>query len=89
MAAKPAALNALGLPEEPDRLLAGHARLLDASYREVGGRLEVNTAVTVDAAGRLDVQHVEAIPDPPSLIDLRKRLQVIPPRVDFRRCCWR
>jgi TnpA family transposase len=81
--AKPAALNALGLPEDPDPLLAAHARLLDASYREVGGRLVVNTAVSVGADGRLHVQHLEAVPDPPSLVDLRKRLAAMLPRVDL------
>jgi hypothetical protein len=79
----PAALNSLGLPEDPDRLLAGHARLLDVSYREVGGRLVVNNAVTVDDDGRLHVQHIEGLPHPSSLIDLRQRLQAMLPRVDL------
>nr|WP_312882055.1 hypothetical protein [Actinomadura alba] len=42
-----------GLPESPDALLAGHARTLDAAYREVGGRLPVNTEVRVDDAGKI------------------------------------
>ena len=39
-------LTTLGLPDDPDALLAEHARALDAAYREVGGRLAVNTEVT-------------------------------------------
>jgi hypothetical protein len=44
-------LTTLELPGDPDALLAGHARALDAAYREVGGRLAVNTEVSIDADG--------------------------------------
>jgi len=30
-------LTSLGLPSDPDGLLAGHAQALDAAYREVAG----------------------------------------------------
>src|SRR5664280_671940 len=38
-------LTTLGLPGDPDGLLAEHARTLDGAYREVAGRLVVNTEV--------------------------------------------
>ena len=41
-------LTALGLPEAPDALLAEHARALDATLREVGGRLTANPDARVD-----------------------------------------
>ncbi len=50
---RPDVLTTLGLPENPDALLAGHASTLDAAYREVGGRLAVNTEVRVDDAGKI------------------------------------
>jgi hypothetical protein len=56
---------------------------LDATYREVGGRLVINTDVTVDGDGKLHVAHIEAVPDPASLIDLRNRLAAMLPRVDL------
>ena len=55
-AAKDTVLTALGLPEDPDAMLAAHARLLDDSYRGMAGRFAVNDAVSVDADGRLHVE---------------------------------
>jgi hypothetical protein len=81
--AKPQALAALGLPEDPDAFLAEHAQLLDATYREVGGRLTTNDAVSVDERGRLHLQNLTAIKDPPSLVDLRTRVNRMLPRVDL------
>lgn len=81
--AKPTALAALGLPEEPDAFLAEHAELLDSTYREVGGRLAANDAVTVDERGRLHLAQLTAIKDPPSLVDLRTRVNRMLPRVDL------
>lgn len=81
--AKGPALAALRLPDDPAELLAGHAATLDETYREVGGRLTVNTGVSVDADGKLHVAHLEAVDDPPSLVDLRKRLEAMLPRVDL------
>jgi TnpA family transposase len=82
-AAKGTVLTALGLPEDPDALLTAHARLLDDTYRGVAGRLAVNDAVSVDADGRLHVERLKAIPEPGSLIDLRKRVSAMLPRVDL------
>jgi len=39
--------------------------------------------VTVDAEGRLHVKKLDAVPDPPSLVDLRNRVQAMLPRVDL------
>ena len=47
-------LNALQLPHDPDRLLAEHARDLDAALRHVAGHLIANTEVSpsTTTAGR-------------------------------------
>ena len=39
--------------------------------------------MTVDAEGRLHVKKLDAVPDPPSLVDLRNRVQAMLPRVDL------
>jgi TnpA family transposase len=80
---RPDVLTTLGLPENPDALLAGHARTLDAAYREVGGRLAVNTEVGVDGAGKIHLTGVKAVEEPPSLVDLRARTTAMLPRVDL------
>jgi hypothetical protein len=80
---KDTVLTALSLPERPDDLLAGHARTLDGAYRDVAGSLEANTAVSFDDDGRMHVERLQAIPDPPSLIDLRRRVNAMLPRVDL------
>jgi hypothetical protein len=77
------ALTALGLPADPDGLLAGHAQTLDATYREVAGRLVVNTEVRVDDAGKIHLIGVKAVDEPPSLVDLRHRTTAMLPRVDL------
>ena len=73
----------LGLPDKPDALLAEHAATLDAAYRQVGGRLAVNTEVRVDDAGKIHLTGVKAVEEPPSLVDLRNRTTAMLPRVDL------
>lgn len=76
-------VTTLGLPANPDELLVGHARTLDAAYREVGGALLVNTEVRVDDAGKIHLTGVKAVEEPPSLVDLRRRTTAMLPRVDL------
>ncbi|MER7131959.1 Tn3 family transposase [Streptosporangium saharense] len=82
-AVRPDVLTALGLPEDPDALLADHTRALDAAYRDVGSRLDANTEVRIDDAGKIHLTGVKAIEEPPSLVDLRKRTTAMLPRVDL------
>jgi TnpA family transposase len=82
-AVKSDVLTTLGLPEDPDGLLAGHARVLDEAYRQVAGRLVVNDAVRIDEDGKIHLTGVKAIEEPPSLVDLRKRTAAMLPRVDL------
>jgi hypothetical protein len=76
-------LTSLGLPGDPDALLAGHAGALDAAYREVAGRLAVNTEVTIGDDGKTHLTGVKAVEEPPSLTHLRKRTAAMLPRVDL------
>ncbi len=76
-------LNALQLPTDPDALLAEHTRDLDAALRHVAGRLIDNPDLTIDEQGRLHVGKLDAVPDPPSLTDLRRRCEAMLPRVDI------
>jgi len=64
-------------------LLAEHSRTLDAAYREVGGRLAVNTEVTVDDDGKIHLTGLKAVEEPPSLVDLRARTTAMLPCVDL------
>ena len=55
-AAKESALTDLGLPEDPNELLAEHSRLLDMALRDVGAQLSAGTTdATVGEDGRLHV----------------------------------
>jgi hypothetical protein len=82
-AARDDVLTSLGLPGEPAALLAGHSRTLDAAYREVGGRLAVNTEVSVDDDGKIHLTGLKAVEEPPSLAGLRARTTAMLPRVDL------
>jgi TnpA family transposase len=81
--AKAAVLTALSLPEDPDELLGQHARTLDKAYRDFAAGVADNTAVGVDDDGRLHVERLVAIPEPPSLVDLRRQVTAMLPRVDL------
>jgi hypothetical protein len=74
-------LRALALPERPDERLDGLARALDDAYRQAARRLDVSTAVGVDAAGRLPVGALRAIEGPESLAELRRLSVAMLPRV--------
>jgi hypothetical protein len=82
-AARGPALNALGLPEDPGELLAKHSQELDGAWRALSDGLVAGSEVHVDADGRLHADKIDAIPDPPSLVDLRRRLEAMLPRVDL------
>ncbi|MFG1709769.1 hypothetical protein ACFLIM_41995 [Nonomuraea sp. M3C6] len=73
-------LTDLGLPEDLTELLAER---LDRAYRVVRAGLAANTAVTIDDDGKIHVASVKAIEEPPSLIDLRKRVEAMMPQVDI------
>jgi hypothetical protein len=82
-AVKDDVLATLGLPEDPGALLASHVTALDEALRYVGGRLAANADVRVDETGRIHVTSDKAIQEPPSLVDLRKRVAAMLPRVDI------
>ncbi|MEV0234173.1 transposase [Nonomuraea sp. NPDC050786] len=74
----------LQLPEHPETLLAEHALVLHLALRDVAARLGTDGVdVTVDEEGRLHVARLKAMPEPPSLVDLRKRVAGMLPRVDL------
>jgi hypothetical protein len=80
---KATVLTALSLPEDPDELLDRHARALDEAYRDFAASMAGNTVVSVDDDGRLHVERLVAVPDPPSLVDLRRQVAAMLPRVDL------
>ncbi|MGH9222730.1 MAG: Tn3 family transposase, partial [Acidimicrobiales bacterium] len=81
-AARGPALNALQLPDDPDDLLGEDARALDDTWRQVARALGERGQFSVDADGRLHARAIEAVPDPPSLTDLRRRCEAMLPRLD-------
>ena len=82
-AAKGPALNALSLPENPEELLLEHSAALDSAWRGMADSLTAGTVAHVDSDWRLHAEKIDAIPDPPSLVDLRRRLEAMLPRVDL------
>ena len=86
--AKGPALTGLQLSEDPDALLAEQVRALDAALRDLAAQVSAGTVDTqvddqVDDQGRLHVPRLSAIPEPPSLAGLRKRVSAMLPRVDL------
>jgi hypothetical protein len=74
-------LTALGLPDDPEQLLAGHARVLDDAYRQVADGLDSSTQASVDEHGKLHLSALDAIDEPPTLIELRGRIRAMLPGV--------
>jgi len=60
-----------------------HARDLDEGWRAVAASLDTGADVVIDAEGRLHAAAVDAIAEPASPIDLRRRLEAMLPRVDI------
>lgn len=81
--AKLAALTALQLPEAPDRLLADHTTQLDAAWRDTAGGMVAHPKISVDEQGRLHLGKDAALDEPPSLTDLRNRVEAMLPEVDL------
>ncbi|WP_432037661.1 hypothetical protein [Streptomyces cucumeris] len=75
-------VGGLQLPEEPGELLEAHAAVLNEAWRTVAAGLSADTAARLDDEGRPHAQEVTAIPDPPSLVDLRNRVEAMLPRID-------
>jgi TnpA family transposase len=82
--AKVTVMADLQLGEDPGALLAEQSRALDDALRDVAAQVSAGTIdTTVDDQGRLHLPKLSAIPDPPSLTDLRKRVAAMLPRVDL------
>ncbi|KWX04834.1 transposase [Carbonactinospora thermoautotrophica] len=80
---KPTVLASLGLPEQPGEHLAARAALLHGTYREVAARVPANTQIVFDDDGRLHFAALEPEPEPDSLVQLRKAVEAMLPRVDL------
>jgi hypothetical protein len=70
-----------GPPEDPEELLAGHARVLDDAYRQVANGLDSSTPTSVDELGKLHLSALEAIDEPASLVELRNLVRAMLTRV--------
>ena len=81
--AKGPVLSALQLPEDPDALLAAHTVDLNAAWRATAGGIVPDGGVSVDAEGRLHVGKDNALDEPASLTDLRRRAGEMLPGVDL------
>ncbi|MEZ2390695.1 Tn3 family transposase [bacterium RCC_150] len=81
--ARTAGMSALGLPGEPSALLTGQAATMDAAYRELASRLGDDTPARIDAEGKLHVAALDARVESATLVDLRRRVEGMIPRVDL------
>nr|WSZ95889.1 Tn3 family transposase [Streptomyces sp. NBC_00857] len=80
---RPTVLASLNLPGEPGEHLAARAALLDGTYREVAARVPANSQIVFDDDGRLHFAALQPEPEPASLLDLRKAVEAMMPRVDL------
>lgn len=77
-------LTALALPSEPTGLLAEHRTALDDAYRRVAAHLDdTGSDLSVDDAGRVHLAALAAVPEPDSLVVLRRTVGGMLPRVDL------
>jgi hypothetical protein len=78
--------TSIALPDDPGELLREHSAALDGAWRGMAESLTAGTAGTVahvGSDGRLHAEKIDAIPDAPSLVDLRRRLEAMLSRVDL------
>ena len=81
--AKGPALTDLRLPEDPDALLAEHARPSTRRCRDVAAQSRPAPEPTSTTRAGCTSPALDAIPEPPSLVELRKRVAAMLPRVDL------
>ncbi|MEV4888995.1 transposase [Nonomuraea sp. NPDC055795] len=82
--AKDRVLAALRLGEDPEPLLARHAATLDLALRDVAVAMaDEDSGLSVDGQGLLHVAALKAIPEPITLVDLRRRVAGMVPHVDL------
>ena len=85
-AARPSICRTLGLPSDPQPILAALSEELDRTYRHVAARLPENPAVRFETQGDqtdLIVSPLDKLEEPPSLIPLREAVAARLPRVDL------
>jgi hypothetical protein len=75
-------LKALQLPAEPGEHLGRLAQELDDAYRGVAARLGANEPATAKD-GRVHLQRLVAQDEPASLVELRRTVDAMVPRVDL------
>lgn len=75
-------MDSLQLPADPTALLVECAAELDAMWRHIAARAAAGE-ITVDGQGRVHTTALKAVPEPPSLVQLRRRCQAMMPRVDI------
>jgi TnpA family transposase len=80
--ARESLMDSLQLPEDPTELLAECAAELDAMWRHMAARAAAGQ-ITVDGQGRVHAAALKAVPEPPSLVELRDRCQAMMPQVDI------
>ncbi len=78
--------RALNLSRTPTQSLNSLALELDGTYKAVSGRLSENKKVSIETDGpktRLILTPIDKVKEPRSLLDLRKRVASMMPRVDL------
>ncbi|MHB1304568.1 MAG: Tn3 family transposase [Acidiphilium sp.] len=81
-AARPAICRTLGLSADAGAEILRLSERLDAAYRATGANLSENVSVQVDSS-ELVLSALDKLDEPPSLIALRKAVDVRMPRVDL------
>jgi TnpA family transposase len=85
-AARPVVCRTLGWSSDPQAVVATLSQELDATYRAVAQRLPDNKAVRIEKKGDKDelvLSPLDRLEEPPSLIELRAKVQARMPRVDL------
>ncbi len=83
---KPIICRALNLSATPENSLSSLATELDETYKAVANRLHENKHVSIDTENdqaKLKLSPIDKIDEPQSLIELRKRIASLMPRVDL------
>lgn len=86
IAVKPHICKTLGLDPDPEKELRAQAEHLDEAYRIAAANIPANAAVRIEHKGGQDVlvlTGLDKLDEPPSLTDLREKVDALLPRVDL------